>query len=155
VLEGISSFIPGVDLSAPNKIVTDLIDSANSIDSEIANAEDLANQASTFVGDTSYLLGGDLTQTRDSLQNFIASIKEYQGRVTKWRTQVADLIKNVPLWIDRASISITVFLLWFGLSQFGLLLHGFTLRRGGNPLDVLRRREIVQEIVIVDVDEKR
>jgi chromosome segregation ATPase len=138
VLEGIGSFIPGVDLSAPNKIVTDLIDSAKSIDSEIANAEDIAKQASTFVSDTSYLLGGDLTQTRESLQNFIDSIKDYQGRVADWRTQVADLIKNVPIWIDRASISITVFLLWFGLSQFGLLLHGLNIRRGNDPLDALR-----------------
>ena len=55
-----------------------------------------------------------------------------------WRDQAADLIKNVPVWIDRASISITVFLLWFGLSQFGLLLHGLSIRRGENPLDVLR-----------------
>lgn len=138
VLDGIASFLPGVDLGAPKKIVTDLIDSANSIDSEISNAEDIAKQASTFVSDTSYLLGGDLTQTRESLQNFITSIEDYQGRVAGWRDQAADLIKNVPVWIDRASISITVFLLWFGLSQFGLLLHGLSIRRGENPLDVLR-----------------
>lgn len=138
VLESIGSFIPGLDLGAPKKIVTDLIDSANSIDSEIANAEDLANQASTFVGDTSYLLGGDLTETRASLQNFLASIKEYQQKVTDWRAQVADLIKNVPVWIDRASISLTLFLFWFGLSQFGLFLLGRMILRGENPLDVLR-----------------
>lgn len=138
VLDGISKFIPGIDLGAPNKIVANLIDSAKSIDAEIANAENIANQASTFVGDTSYLLGGDLTQTRESLQNFIATIKDYQGQVKNWRTQVADLIKNVPVWIDRASISITIFLLWFGLSQFGLLLHGLSIRRGEDPLDVLR-----------------
>lgn len=138
VLDGIASFLPGVDLGAPKKIVTDLIDSANSIDSEISNAEDIAKQASTFVSDTSYLLGGDLTQTRESLQNFITSIEDYQGRVAGWRDQAADLIKNVPVWIDRASISVTAFLLWFGLSQFGLLLHGLSIRRGENPLDVLR-----------------
>ena len=42
------------------------------------------------------------------------------------------------MWIDRASLSLTFFLLWFGLSQFGLLLHGLNLRRGQNPLAVLR-----------------
>ena len=138
VLEGISSFLPGADLSAPEKIVTDLIASANSIDSEIANAEEIARQASTFVSDTSYLLGGDLTETRESLQNFLAAIKDYEQKVTGWRTQTADLIKSLPAWIDRASISLTIFLLWFGLSQFGLLLHGLSIRRGDDPLDVLR-----------------
>ena len=138
VLEGISSFLPGVDLSAPNKIVTDLIDSADSIDSEIANAEEIARQASTFVSDTSYLLGGDLTETRTSLQNFLAAIAEYQQKVMDWRTQIADLIRNLPGWIDRTSIGLTVFLFWFGLSQFGLYLHGRAVLLGENPLDLLR-----------------
>lgn len=138
VLEGISSFLPGVDLSAPNKIVTDLIDSADSIDSEIANAEEIARQASTFVSDTSYLLGGDLTETRTSLQNFLAAIAEYQQKVMDWRTQIADLIRNLPGWIDRTSIGLTVFLFWFGLSQFGLFLHGRAVLLGENPLDLLR-----------------
>lgn len=137
VLEGIGGFLPGVDISAPKKIVTDLIDSTKSIDSEIANAEGIARQASTFVGDTSYLLGGDLTETRTSLQNFLAAIKEYEQKVTDWQTQVADLIKNTPGWIDRASIGISLFLFWFGLSQFGLFLHGRAILLGENPLDLL------------------
>jgi len=138
VLAGISKFVPGVDMSAPDKIVTDLIASANSLDGDIANAEVIAKQASTFVSDTSYLLGGDLTETRNSLENFLTAIKEYKQKVTDWRTQVADLIEALPIWIDRASIGLTIFLLWFGLSQFGLLLHGLSLRRGKNPLAVLR-----------------
>jgi len=138
VLKRIGSFIPGVDLGAPDKIVTDLIASADSLDSEIANAETVAKQASTFVSDTSYLLGGDLTQTRASLENFLAAIKEYQQKVTDWRAQVVDLVENLPMWIDRASMGLTIFLLWFSLSQLSLLLHGFGLRRGENPLEVLR-----------------
>jgi len=137
-LKGISSFIPAVNLGAPEKILTDLIDSTKSLDSDIANAEIVAQQASTFVGDTSYLLGGDLTETRSSLEGFLAAIKEYEQKVKDWRTQVADLIERSPKWIDQTSIGLTIFLLWFGLSQFGLLLHGFSLRRGENPLEVLR-----------------
>jgi chromosome segregation ATPase len=138
VLAGISNFVPGVDLSAPDKIVADLITSTDSLDTDIANAETVAKQASTFVSDTSYLLGGDLTTTRKSLETFLTAIKEYEQKVTDWRAQVADLIESLPTWIDRTSVSLTVFLLWFGLSQFGLLLHGLNLRRGENPLDVLR-----------------
>lgn len=139
-LKGISSFIPTLDLSGPDQILTDLIGSAKSLDSQIANAEGIARQASAFVGDTSYLLGGDLTETRDSLQSFLTAVQEYQQKVTVWRAQVADLTKALPTWIDRASISLTVFFLWFGLSQFGLLLHGLNLRRGGDPLEVLKRK---------------
>lgn len=138
VLEGITNFIPGLDLSGPDKVLADLISSTTSINAEISNVEEIARQASTFVGDTSYLLGGDLTETRDSLENFITAVKEYQEKVSGWRTQVSDLNNALPTWIDRTSISVTLFLLWFGLSQLGLLLHGLSIRLGYDPLEVLR-----------------
>ena len=137
LLQSISS-LPFIGIEIPDQILTDLISSADTLDIEIANAEDVAKRASTFVSDTSYLLGGDLTETRDSLQTFLAAVEEYQDKVAGWRTQLVDLIDAFPIWIDRASISLTLFLLWFGLSQFGLLLHGRLILRGQNPLDVLR-----------------
>jgi chromosome segregation ATPase len=144
ILEGVSAFVPGVDLGVPEKILTDLIASTDSLDTEIANVQDAAQQASTFVSDTSYLLGGDLNDTKASLESFLTSIKEYEKKVTVWRTQVHDLNEGLPIWIDRTSLSLTFFLLWFGLSQFGLLLHGLSIRRGDDPLDVLRRNKDVQ-----------
>ncbi|HMB22612.1 MAG: hypothetical protein ACM33V_14050 [Chloroflexota bacterium] len=140
LLTSISGLIPGVDLSLPDKTLSDLIASTKSLDSEIANVEGLATQASTFVSDTSYLLGGDLTETRESLQTFLTSIQEYKERLAGWREQDRQLIEGVPQWIDQASIVLTFFLLWFALSQFGLLLHGLSLRAGGDPLMVLRRQ---------------
>ncbi|NTW12995.1 MAG: hypothetical protein HGA30_06760, partial [Anaerolineales bacterium] len=64
LLQGIGS-IPFIDLRFPDQILTDLINSTDTLDGEIANAEDMAKRASTFVSDTSYLLGGDLTETRE------------------------------------------------------------------------------------------
>lgn len=139
VLTGISSFIPGVDLNLPDEMLADLIASARSLDAEIANMEVMATQASTFVGDTSYLLGGDLTETRESLQSFLTAIESYETKVTRWREQGTYILENAPEWIDQASIILTVFLIWFGLSQFSMLLHGVTMQRGADPLLAIRR----------------
>ena len=143
VLKSISSFIPGVDLNAPAKTLTDLIASTHSLDTEITNVELLATQASLFVSDTSFLLGGDLTGTRTSLQNFISSIQDYEKKVADWRKQDKSLLEKTPGWINQASIILTIFLLWFGLSQFGLLLHGLRIQRGEDPLDVLRKERVI------------
>jgi chromosome segregation ATPase len=139
VLTGISNFIPGVDLNLPDEMLTGLIASARSMDTEIANVEMLATQASTFVADTGFLLGGDLTQTRDSLQSFLSSIQDYEKKVTRWREQGTDIREKAPKWIDQASILLTVFLFWFGLSQVSLLLHGIAMQRGMDPLLAIRR----------------
>jgi uncharacterized phage infection (PIP) family protein YhgE len=137
ILTSISGFIPGVDLNVPRSTLTNLIASAQSLDTEIANMETLATQASTFVGDTSYLLGGDLSQTRESLQSFLSAIQDYEKKVARWREQTADLLANAPRWIAQASIILTVFLVWFGLSQLSLLMHGIAIQRGVDPLAVL------------------
>jgi hypothetical protein len=39
-------------------------------------------------------------------------------------------------------VGLTIFLLWFAVSQFGLLLHGLSLQQGGDPLVVIRRRPV-------------
>lgn len=139
ILAGVSSFIPGVDLGVPSTTLTNLISSAQSLDTEIANMEVLAAQASTFVADTGFLLGGDLTQTRESLETFLSSIQDYKIKVARWREQSADVLENAPRWIDRTSLALTIFLLWFGLSQLSLLLHGIAIQRGADPLLVVRR----------------
>jgi chromosome segregation ATPase len=133
ILTGVSNFLPGMDLNVPNSTVANLIASTESLDTEIANMEVLATQASTFVSDTSYLLGGDLTETRESLQSFLSAIQDYEQKVAGWREQGADVRENAPKWIDQASIGLTVFLAWFGLSQLGLLLHGLAIQHGVNP----------------------
>ncbi|HSK87410.1 MAG TPA: hypothetical protein VK880_03595 [Anaerolineales bacterium] len=150
ILADVSSFIPGVDLNVPDRLLSDLIASTRSLDTEIVNVEALATQASTFVSDTSYLLGGDLTETQESLQNFLSAIQDYEKKVVRWREQNQQLIEGAPKWIDQASIAITVFLMWFALSQFGLLLHGLNLRAGGDPLLVLRRTPRDRQIATED-----
>ena len=153
-LKSVGNFVPGLDLNAPAKTLSDLIASTHSLDTEISNVEALATQASTFVSDTSFLLGGDLTETRTSLKNFVAYIQEYEKKVDGWRAQDKDLLAKTPGWINQASIILTIFLIWFGLSQFGLLLHGLSLQRGGDPFAVLRREPvIVVEEEIIELSE--
>lgn len=141
VLASISGFIPGLNLNAPDQVLTDLIGSAQSLDTEIKNVEALAMQASLFVNDTSYLLGGDLTETRESLQGFLSAIQDYEKKVAGWRKQDKQLLESAPKWIDQGSIVLTIFLVWFGFSQFGLLLHGLNLQRGADPMMALRRNK--------------
>jgi DNA repair exonuclease SbcCD ATPase subunit len=143
ILTGVGNFIPGLDLSLPGKVVTDLITSTETLDTEIASIETLAQQASTFVGDTSYLLGGDLTETRKSLETFLEEIQNYEKKIAGWRQQAADLKANTPTWIDQASMALTIILLWFGISQFGLLLHGLNMLRDADPFLGLRRSKVV------------
>lgn len=132
--------IPFVNLNLPgDELLAEIIAIGISLDTQIAGMETLAEKVSLFLKDASYLMGGDLGETRHSLQNFLLAIEEYEQRLAGWRAQVAYLSESLPGWLDTASISLTVFLLWFACSQFGLILHGLAVWRGENPLAALRR----------------
>ena len=138
-LEQVNS-LPFVNLNLPgDELLGNLLTTVDSIDEQIAGMGALAERASTFAEDVSYLMGGDLSETRERLKEFLRVVNEYEQKVSDWHAQVVTLIESVPGWIDRASIILTVFLFWFGFSQFGLLLHGLNAWKGGNPLAVLRR----------------
>jgi len=137
-LEGINSMallpvtVPGEDwLSA-------LLQATDSLNAEIANIQQLAGQASTFLADIDYVLGGDFGDTRQGLERLLAAVSEYQAKVGGWRAQIAMINGRLPALIDLACILLTVVLLWFGLSQGGLILHGLAADKGANPFAVLR-----------------
>jgi chromosome segregation ATPase len=133
--------LPFVDLNIPgDELLASILSDMDTLDSEIANVRDLAQRASTFVSDTSYLLGGDFNETKQHLEDLLLALTDYDSQITDWRAQAGTLIESLPGWIDRASVILTFFLLWFGFSQFGLLLHGLSLWKGGDPLEVLRRK---------------
>lgn len=131
--------LPFVNIQIPgDDLITNIITGVDSLDAEIANVQALAQQASVFISDTSYLLGGDFQETKQNLQDLLLTLEGYDAKLSGWREQIKTLIESVPQWIDNTSISLTFFLIWFALSQFGLLLHGLSLKRGDDPLEVWR-----------------
>jgi len=133
--------LPFIDLNLPgDKLLGDLIESADSLDGQIIRVEDLVKNASTFVSDASYLMGSDFTETKTNLQNFLTIVTEYDEKLIDWRTQLAALLESLPGWITGASIGLTIFLLWFGFSQVSLILHGISIWQGGDPLTAVRKR---------------
>ncbi|NOT06440.1 MAG: hypothetical protein HOP27_17755 [Anaerolineales bacterium] len=133
--------LPFINLNIPgDELLLSIIGQVDSLDSEIVNVQDLAQRASTFISDTSYLLGGDFNETKQKLEDLVLVLAEYDQKTADWRGQIATVIESAPRWIDNASLSLTLGLLWFGFSQFGLILHGLGMKRGIDLLDVLRTK---------------
>jgi F0F1-type ATP synthase membrane subunit b/b' len=131
--------IPFVNLQIPGEdLLNEVISNADSLDTEIEKMQVLAEKTALFISDISFLLGGDFESTKQNLQNLLQVLEGYDTQLSGWREQVNEIIQSTPQWVDNASISLTFFFLWFGLSQFGLLLHGLSLRLGDNPLDIWR-----------------
>jgi hypothetical protein len=127
------NIVPFIQVNIPDKTLTDLIDSADALESRIGDIGELAEQASKLLKDASALFGGDLAGTRASLEGFLAEVTLYEGKLSDWRDQAAEVREALPVWIHYASMVLTFILLWFALSQVSLFLHGRALLRGENP----------------------
>lgn len=148
--------IPFLNITIPgDDVLANIISGVDSLDAQIKSVQELAQKASTFTGDTSYLFGGDLNNTKQHIQTLLDSVTAYDVKITGWRVQVEGFMQVVPDWINTAAVLLTIFLIWFALSQFGLLLHGFSLQRGGNPLAVLKRERIEQEQLQLEAQDQK
>src|SRR5512146_133254 len=132
--------LPFLNLNLPgDQFLAGLIGDVDNLDKQIASVQKLAQQASTFVGDTDYLLGGNLTDTKVRIQNLLNTVTLYDAKVGGWQAQERSIRDSAPRWINESAVGLTLFLIWFGISQFGLVLHGLAMRQGYDPLAVLRR----------------
>jgi len=138
-LDQINAF-PLLNLDLPgDEFLSSLISGVDSLNAQINAMQELVRKAEVFTSDTAYLLGGDLSETRQNIETLRVSLVEYDRKVTSLHVEARGVIRSLPVWINRASIGLTLFLLWFGFSQFGLLLHGLNLREGRDPLAALRK----------------
>lgn len=137
-LEAINS-TPLVPVPIPGEEwLSGLLQATDSLNSQIANVETIAGQASTFLADVDYVLAGDFGETKQGLEQLLASVLEYKAKVEGWRAQIARLNVGLPAFVDRACAILTVVLLWFGFSQGGLILHGLAAYKGRNPFAVVQ-----------------
>lgn len=132
------NIVPFIQVNIPDEMLTDLIDSADSLEAEIGDIGDLAGQASTLLEDASALFGGDLAGTRESLKGFLGEVTLYEQKLSGWRNQLADVKDALPDWIDTASLVLTIILFWFGLSQVSLILIGRAILHGEDLVDLWR-----------------
>jgi len=132
--------LPFVNFEVPgDEVIANIINGVDSLDSEIVNVQDLAQRASTFISDTSYLIGGDFQTTKQNLQDLLVVLKGYDEKLTSWLEQARMLKESAPKWIDKASLSLSIALFWSAFSQLGLILHGLSIWYGENPWEILKR----------------
>ncbi len=138
-LEQLNS-LPFVNFEVPgDELLAEIITGVDSLDTGIADMQDIAQRTSVFINDTSYLLGGDFQTTKQNLQSLLEVLDGYDSKLTGWLAQAQTLKDSAPGWIDNASLSLSVVLSWFAFSQLGLILHGLAIWRGENPWEGWRR----------------
>ena len=75
------------------------------------------------ISDLSTRIDTKLTTVKGQIDNF-------DRQITQAGQKVDELQEKLPGWIDIGRIAVIVFLVWFGLGQLSLLIHGWSMLRG-------------------------
>lgn len=73
-----------------------------------------------------------VTRMDTALNQLQERLAEVEAELERTAQQSAQLQMQIPVWIDWASVFITVILLWIVLSQVSLFMHGYRYFRFGN-----------------------
>ncbi len=136
-------FVGGfIDIELPDDSALDFfVETTNDLEKEIENVGGMAEEASTFLDNTSYLSNEDLQETKESIAAIMAVVDEYESKIGEWRKEIARVLENTPHWLDLLSASTAIFLIWFAFSQVGLFLHALSSWRGEKPLSLKAKKD--------------
>jgi hypothetical protein len=76
-------------------------------------------------------LSTNLGRVATNIQGAQDVVRQYQLQVGEMKTNLANLARDLPIWMTAIQVGLTLFLLWLGLSQISLALQGLSLLRGG------------------------
>jgi methyl-accepting chemotaxis protein len=124
----VSIDIPGADK------LEELSKSVQEQQAAVIQLKEKVQQVSQLTEDTLNTLTSGYSELETTINNLLATEKQFEGKVVDYRTQLANLATNLPGWIDQASIVLTIFLLWFIFSQVGLFVLAWSLYSGQDLL---------------------
>ncbi|MCX8025824.1 MAG: hypothetical protein N3A60_11545, partial [Thermanaerothrix sp.] len=75
----------------------------------------------------------DIQRIRESLQEARDVVKQYQDTTARLLERLRWLEANLPRLTTLAAIGLTIFLVWLGFNQVGVLLQGLVFLRTAPP----------------------
>ena len=126
----VSIEIPGADKLA------ELSASLEEQQTSVIQLKEKVQQLSQLTEDTLNTLTSGYADFEVTINNLMDLVTEYETKVIAYREQLSFLETNIPGWIDQASLVLTIFLIWFLISQCGMFALAWSFYKGQ---DLLKR----------------
>jgi hypothetical protein len=106
-------------------------DVSQQLDGLTASAEQLGALLGQAAGGGPPGARPDTSRLREGLERAAVSVGNLERQTVEVREKLAQLRTRLPGWLTATAVGLTVFLLWMGVGQCSLFLHGWSLLRRG------------------------
>jgi chromosome segregation ATPase len=127
--------LPLVNIEIPGmEIVDEGANQLENLQTQIEEGGGKIEQLSQTTQDTIDSLTTGFSELETSVSALIDTLETYEIKIQDAQAQLDYLGTNLPIWIDIASIILTLLLIWLGFSQVGLFILGWSFYKGEDLL---------------------
>jgi chromosome segregation ATPase len=131
--------LPLVNIQIPGiEAIEEGADQLGSLQTQIEEGGGKIEQLSQTTQDTVDSLSTGFAELETSINTLLGTLNEYEQKIEAAQEQLFYLETNLPTWIDTASIILTIFLVWLGISQVGVFILGWSFYKEQDLLASLR-----------------
>jgi len=106
------------------------------LQNQIEEGSGKIEQLSQTTQDTVDSLTTGFAELEDSIGILLGTLDEYGQKIETTQEQLSYLDANLAKWIDWISVTLTVILVWLGISQVGLFILGWSYYKGQNLVGI-------------------
>ncbi len=130
--------LPLINIQVPGiETIEEGANQLGSLQNQIEEGGGKIEQLSQTTQDTIDSLVTGFAELEGSIEILLDTLEVYESKIETAQGQLQYLEENLPTWIDLASISLTVILVWLGISQVGLFFLAWSLFKGQDLLTVV------------------
>ena len=127
--------LPLVSIEIPGgEAIEELSKSVDDIQNQIADTKSKVESISQLTQETVETLTTGFTNWEALIAKNLSMLEDYRGKIDEYQTRLAHLETNLPKWIDLASISLTVLLIWTAFAQVALFVLSWSFYKGEDLL---------------------
>jgi multidrug resistance efflux pump len=127
--------LPLVNIQIPGmEVIEEGANQLNNLQTQIEEGGGKIEQLSQTTQDTVDSLTTGFRELESSISALVETLDEYELKIQDAQAQLNYLGTNLPIWIDVASVILTVLLIWLGFSQLGLFILGWSFYKNEDLL---------------------
>jgi methyl-accepting chemotaxis protein len=120
--------LPLVNIQVPGiEAIEEGANQLENLQNQIEEGGGKIEQLSQTTQNTVDSLSTGFAELETSIEILLETLNVYEEKIESTQEQLQYLESNLPTWIDLASITLTVILVWLGISQVGVFILAWSL----------------------------
>ena len=127
--------LPLVNIEIPGvETIDQIAQNVAELQSQILETKQKVQDISTLTQETVETFSTGFANWETTIQESLAQLDANSAKITAYQARLDNLQNDVPIWLDRVAVILTVIFVWLAFSQVGLFILAWEFYQGEDLL---------------------